>query len=658
MAAAAEGLAHPAEVVEHVALRDRIHREEHARPGDEDPLGGVPAVAAVSITGTSARTTDPQASVSPNTARARPRSGSGNDAPGSVTDHGWCAGAHKRDGRRTRIADRQLARSRVVGGIARGNRYRSAAARLRRTVFHRIVAGQHDRIVSEVTRFNPHVLVHLAVWEPHARAAPDTARRLTDDAMISVLGAVAECRALESIILRSGIEVYGRAADRSPDRTRTSPSNPTCEWGRMLADIEQTGAAIADRVGVSVGALRLAPILGPAHPESARPLPAHAGGPVQRPRRSAVRGRAPARRRRRLRGRRPRPAGAAAQHRRLRSGDRAAGDPSRTPPARAVVRARLGGRRGLAYVSGAPLPDHVLEMLHRGRLADNTRGRDVLRFEPVGDHSRGDRPAVPLAEHRPHPGPAAGGVMANPIKTIADVVTSGACRRRHRGRARRARCATGPAATSTTGDATRRRSPVPSPPAGCGGSVAVGGIEHLPRRGGALIVVNARSLALAPAVRWRWRSATLSGAPCASSGGPTSRRSDRSCQRLGGLLPIEDELEGALRAGELVLLGAAHRRRQRPHRRDRPRVDRRRCCRPGTVLPAVTLSAPLARAARVELGAPVTRARTRAWPARRARARRRPAAPDRRAAGRVRRPARRHGARLVARRRRAAGAFG
>ena len=39
--------------------------------------------------------------------------------------------------------------------------------------------------------------------------------------------------------------------------------------------------------------------------------------------------------------------------------------------------------RGIAYVSGAPLPDHVLEMLHRGRLADNARARDVLRFEPA-----------------------------------------------------------------------------------------------------------------------------------------------------------------------------------------------------------------------------------------------------------------------------------
>jgi UDP-glucose 4-epimerase len=38
--------------------------------------------------------------------------------------------------------------------------------------------------------------------------------------------------------------------------------------------------------------------------------------------------------------------------------------------------------RGLAYVSGAPLPEHVLEMLHRGRLADNSRAREVLGFEP------------------------------------------------------------------------------------------------------------------------------------------------------------------------------------------------------------------------------------------------------------------------------------
>ena len=131
-------------------------------------------------------------------------------------------------------------------------------------MFHRIVAGQHDRIVSEVTRFNPHVLVHLAVWEPHARAAPDTARRLTDDAMISVLGAAAECRALESIILRSGIEVYGRRRGSVTRPSEDVALDPTCEWGRMLAEIEQTGGGDrrAGRRRRSA-ALRLAPILGP-----------------------------------------------------------------------------------------------------------------------------------------------------------------------------------------------------------------------------------------------------------------------------------------------------------------------------------------------------------------------------------------------------------
>ena len=57
---------------------------------------------------------------------------------------------------------------------------------------------------------NPHVVVHVAVWEPYSRAAPATARQLTDDAATSILGAAAECRALESIIVRRGLEVYGR----------------------------------------------------------------------------------------------------------------------------------------------------------------------------------------------------------------------------------------------------------------------------------------------------------------------------------------------------------------------------------------------------------------------------------------------------------------
>ena len=39
--------------------------------------------------------------------------------------------------------------------------------------------------------------------------------------------------------------------------------------------------------------------------------------------------------------------------------------------------------RGLSYLSGAPLPDHVHEMLHRGRLADNARAREAIGFLPT-----------------------------------------------------------------------------------------------------------------------------------------------------------------------------------------------------------------------------------------------------------------------------------
>jgi UDP-glucose 4-epimerase len=112
--------------------------------------------------------------------------------------------------------------------------------RLRRTVFHRIVPGQHDRTVDTVTKFDPHIVVHIAVWEPHARPSTETARSLTDDAVTSILGAAAECRALESIVVRSGIEVYGRARGSVTRPSEVEPRNPTSDYGRMLAEIERT----------------------------------------------------------------------------------------------------------------------------------------------------------------------------------------------------------------------------------------------------------------------------------------------------------------------------------------------------------------------------------------------------------------------------------
>ena len=143
--------------------------------------------------------------------------------------------------------------------------------------------------------------------------------------------------------------------------------------------------------------------------------------------------------------------------------------------------------------------------------------------------------------------------------------------------------------------------------------VAVGGIEHLPRRGGALIVTNARSLSLAPLLA-ALAIGDAVGRPVRFVGRPDIAPIGPMLQRLGGLLPIADELEGALRAGELVLLGAAHRRdNARTGEIDHALIGAAVAAR-ARVLPAVTLSAPLARAARVEIGAPVTRSRIRRGP--------------------------------------------
>src|ERR671912_205704 len=135
--------------------------------------------------------------------------------------------------------------------------------RLSTTEFHRIPPDQHDRIVDIITRFNPHVLVHIGVWEPDARASPNVARHLTDQAATSIIGAAAECPALENVILRSGIEIYGRGRGALSRPDETAPVMPTSDWGRTVAEIEHIASRVANRVGVSIGAVRLAPVLGP-----------------------------------------------------------------------------------------------------------------------------------------------------------------------------------------------------------------------------------------------------------------------------------------------------------------------------------------------------------------------------------------------------------
>lgn len=148
--------------------------------------------------------------------------------------------------------------------------------------------------------------------------------------------------------------------------------------------------------------------------------------------------------------------------------------------------------------------------------------------------------------------------------------------------------------------------------AGLRWNVAVGGLEHVPR-GGALIVVNARRLALAPVFTALSIGAALDrpvrfvGRPDVAPLGPT-------LQRLGGLLPLVDEVAGALRGGSLVVLGADHTSTNlHCGRVDHELVGAAVAARV-PVVPAAALSSPTGRGARVEVGPAVRLTRRRRGP--------------------------------------------
>lgn len=254
--------------------------------------------------------------------------------------------------------------------------------RLRRAEFHRVAPDRRDRIVELITAFDPHVLVHIAVWEPDARVSTPLARRFTAEAATAFFGGAAEAPSLEHIVVRSGIEVYGRGrhALTRPDETVTP--HPTSEFGRMLMALEHAADGVGARLGVPVASLRLAPVLGPhvpsplgrllrqpAVPFSALADPAFSvvqdhdaadaitaaarrgvAGPVNVVAPGAITGRQAIRRGRRL----PLP----------------------------LVGPEWGLTRRLSHAIGAPIPDHVLEVLHRGRLADGSHAVDALGAAP------------------------------------------------------------------------------------------------------------------------------------------------------------------------------------------------------------------------------------------------------------------------------------
>ncbi len=252
--------------------------------------------------------------------------------------------------------------------------------RLRRSEFHRIDPRDRDRLVDFVTGFEPHAVLHYGVWEPDSRVSAREAAELTEACTVAALGAAARAGKLERVVVRSGLEVYGRGPRRPLVPSEDSFPAPTTPYGRSCLDVETTAVSLGRHHGVPVAALRLAPVVG-SH------VPSPLGRLLRLP---AV----------------PVPAFADPAFSLLHQVDAArvmiealvrAYDgplnvvgPGAASPWQVV---RLGGRipvpmtgpawevaRRIAELAGSPVPPHVLELMRDGRAGDGTRAVELLEL--------------------------------------------------------------------------------------------------------------------------------------------------------------------------------------------------------------------------------------------------------------------------------------
>ena len=255
--------------------------------------------------------------------------------------------------------------------------------RLRRATFHRVDPRDMTRVAGIVAGFAPTAVVHLGAYEPGAEAAATTAAARTDAGTRAALESAALVGSLERLVVRSGLEVYGRARGAVTVPDESVAPDPTSPFGRSLLDVEHVAAAAGRRAGAAVACLRLAPVVGPHVPS---PLGRWLRLPVVPISLLAD------------------PPFAVVHHddaaRALVAALLAGADAVLNVVGRGAVTpfqaARLGSRvpfpvagvvweivRRAAEVAGASMPDHLLELLSRGRTADGGRAREVLGVEPA-----------------------------------------------------------------------------------------------------------------------------------------------------------------------------------------------------------------------------------------------------------------------------------
>jgi UDP-glucose 4-epimerase len=259
--------------------------------------------------------------------------------------------------------------------------------RLHRSEFLRIDPRDTARTAAAVRQFAPTVVIHLGVWEPDARAGPGVAHRRTMAGTQAALGAAVSAGKLEHILVRSGIEVYGRgpATPRCP--TEEDAVLPTSPYGRTLHAVEQAAATAGRMAEVPVAHLRFAPTVGVQYPSPIVRLLRQPVVPVNALSLAALEPAAFTL----LDVEDAAAAFLAALRRRVDGAVNVVAPGTITP----YAAARLGGRvplpilplgwvptRLVGRMAGTPIPAHLHELLTRGRLADGSRAGEVLGLTP------------------------------------------------------------------------------------------------------------------------------------------------------------------------------------------------------------------------------------------------------------------------------------
>ncbi len=254
--------------------------------------------------------------------------------------------------------------------------------RLYRADFHRIDPRLRHRGTDLVRDFAPDVVAHLGVFEPDARSGPRLAGALTASGAVGLFESLDGLPSVSSVVVRSGIEVYGRrrGGPTSPDESVVP--DPTSAFGHALRHVEQVATDAAHRCDVPLTVLRMAPIVGPHFPSPLGRLlrlPAVPYSVSGAPPFAVV----------------PQSAAAAAVVAAVLGGVDGVVNVVGPGAVTASAAARRGGRvsvpvvgpgwraaRLAAEMAGAPVPDHVAELLQRGRVADGTSAAGLLGVAP------------------------------------------------------------------------------------------------------------------------------------------------------------------------------------------------------------------------------------------------------------------------------------